>query len=155
MSRTCLEHVKQSDHDYIGFIDEMDRQMPDQNSNELFSIEMKQEIGQFFEELLGYFWTYLAGVIGDTTTMIIFQSAIRDATTTYSFFEYAQVSEAGIKLMLPSADIDAIEWDHLRDGLLAMLENCLSLVTELTGNILVSKLEPMVAEFKSKVIISS
>ncbi len=115
------------------------------------SIEAKREVIHFFEDLLAYFWSHLCSVIGETTTLIVFQSALRETVAHHTFLEDTQVSETGIELSLQGEGLLDVEWSQLRAGLLALLESCLGLLRYLTGNILVGKLEPMVAEFISKV----
>lgn len=116
-----------------------------------FSIQSKEEIVRTIEEVLGYFWTQLSGVIGIPTTIFVFQSVLRETVQEFLYFENTRISDSGIQLNLTGEPLEKIERNQLNAGLLAFLDNCLGLLHDLTGNILVSKLEPLVNEFRANI----
>jgi len=114
-------------------------------------METKRQVIAIFEELLTHLWGHLVGVIGTPTTNLIFHSALRETLTTYSFLEVVTIRDDGVQISLSDPELDSVAWHTLRGGLLAFVDSGIDLLTDLTGNILASKLEPMVHGFKSKV----
>lgn len=109
--------------------------------------EVKQEIVDIFRELLERLWERLASLIGENSTAAIFRSALLEASRNYPFLQGINVGSAGIRMERLREDLAAQERAVLRAGLLTFTDSVVALLTDLTGNILVRKVAPLVQHF--------
>jgi hypothetical protein len=112
--------------------------------------EVKREIVNVFRELLERLWERLASLIGETATAAIFQSARREVARDYPFLNRVDIDESGVRLNHLQQDLSALERTTLRGGLLALSDGVVALLTDLTGDILVRKVQPLVQQFKQQ-----
>ena len=125
----------------------------DQTQTPPSPLDMKREIINIFGILLHNLWGHLEGVIGIPTTLLIFQSALRETLAAYPFLENVIVQDDGVNINMSDPELDSVDWHTLRDGLLAFIDAGFDLLTNLTGGILNHRFEPDVAEFKHKIEI--
>ena len=112
--------------------------------------EVKQEIVDIFRELLERLWARLASLVGETATMAIFRSALWETTGPYAFLKGTKVSENGLRLDCLQENLAALDRATIRAGLLAFIDSIVALITDLTGDILVRKVQPLVEQFNQQ-----
>lgn len=113
--------------------------------------KIKREIVSIFRILLEQLWNRLQHTIGKTATAAIFRSALRETGETYPFLEMVDVSAEGVVLDEAADEFLRVDRKRLKAGLLALLDNTMALIVDLTGSILIRKVEPIVEEFKQQV----
>lgn len=109
--------------------------------------EAKRQVISTFNKLLVDLWKYLVGVVGPAATIIIFQSALRESLPKYKFLKIATVHEDGIEISINDQEIDALMLNIMVLGFQSFLDSSISLITDLTGGILITTLNPLVSEF--------
>lgn len=109
-----------------------------------------QQLTNIFSELLQSVWKNLEDVIGSSATALIFQSALHETTLTYPFLEKVQVLENGVEFPIYNEEVSDIQWATLRTGFVALIDSIFSILTDLTGGILVDSLSQAVAVFSQE-----
>ncbi len=111
------------------------------------SIEAMTKI---FDELMHCLWERLASLIGETATLAIFRSALLEATTQHPLLARVVLSEQGLNLDALATQTPPPDLSHLRQGLMQLTDNVLALLIDLTGEILLGKVNPLVQQYKQK-----
>lgn len=110
----------------------------------------KREAVEIFAELLERLWERLNSLIGETATAAIFRSAVVEASRDRVWLEDVTIADGGISLDQLDDSLETIDRAALRAGLLALTDNVMTLLIDLTGEILLRKVEPLVEQFKQK-----
>ncbi|MCG3260947.1 MAG: hypothetical protein H7644_14425 [Candidatus Heimdallarchaeota archaeon] len=106
---------------------------------------LKIELLIVFQELYSKIWNTLVNIIGETSTIVLFKCSMKSVSDNFAFLDTCSISDAGICLDL---DTNHITVKELRNGLISWVDNFVSLITEMTGDIITKKIEPMITEFK-------
>lgn len=112
--------------------------------------ESKQETLEIFSELLERLWERIAGLIGETAAVAVFRSALLEASRDNPLLQEIDIDNRGILLGRLKKNLDAWERNAVRSGLLAFTDSAIALLIDLTGEILLRKVEPLVEQFKQK-----
>jgi len=112
--------------------------------------ESKQETLEIFRELLERLWERIVGLIGETASVAIFRSALLEASRDHALLQQIDIDPHGIRLDRLQQTLDALERSSIRAGLLAFTDNVMTLLIDLTGGILLRKVEPLLEQFKQK-----
>ena len=110
--------------------------------------QVRQEIVNIFNEQLEGLWERLYPVIGETATAAVFHSAKREVTRDHPFMSGVEVDETGIHLARLRQDLTVLDQATIRAGILALMDNVIAILTALTGDILVRKVQPLVEQFR-------
>ena len=111
---------------------------------------VKEEVVIIFRELLERLWNHLAGLIGETAVVAIFRSAEREVIHRYPFLGEMDVDEGGIRLDRLEALVRDMDRSAVRDGFLMFLNSVITLLTDLTGDILVRKVDLLIGQFRER-----
>lgn len=135
--------------------------MPNERSNPLPDLDPQdlhrnRIILEHFEQLIVELWQQLQSVMGTASTALIFQCALRDTIQEFPLFEYIRINNEGLDLSpLDEEDVMITPTAQLQQGCLTFLKFFFEFVANLTGMILVGKLEPLVSGFRSEIINSN
>jgi|GEM_PF-2597863 len=110
----------------------------------------KQETLAIFRELLERLWERIVGLIGETASVAIFRSALQEANHDHSLLQQIDIDHRGIHLERLQQTLDVLDRHALRAGLMAFTDNVMTLLIDLTGGILLRKVEPLLEQFKQK-----
>lgn len=110
----------------------------------------KQETLEIFGELLGRLWERVSTLIGETATVAVFRSALLEASHSYAFLHHIQIEHHGLCLEQLKEPSDTFDRTTLRSGLLEFTDCVMALLIDLTGEILLRKVEPLVQQYKQK-----
>lgn len=110
----------------------------------------KQEILEIFSELLDRLWERINSLIGETACIAVFRSALLEASRDYALLQDIEITSSGICLDGLNKTLDGLDRSTVRAGLLALTDNVMALLIDLTGEILLGKVEPLVQQFKQK-----
>lgn len=110
----------------------------------------KQELLEIFGELLARLWERINSLIGETATIAVFRSALLEASRDHALLQEIEIDSSGISLERLKTTLDALDRSAVRAGLLAFTDNVMALLIDLTGEILLGKVEPLVQQFKQK-----
>lgn len=124
---------------------------PPELFNEETNLAIKSEIVDIFRELLQRLWKRLVGVIGEVPTATIFWGAMWETSRSYPFLTRINVDKEGVSVSSLMDDLNQIERSELRSGMLALVDNTVGLLTDMTGTILLGKVDPLVQEFKAQI----
>lgn len=108
--------------------------------------EILSLFGDFFQKL----WERLASMIGETATAAICRSAVVEAAREHAFLSDVEIGDAGIVLDRLREDPESPGRAELEGGLLVFVDAVMGLIIDLTGNILVRKVEPLVEQFRGR-----
>lgn len=111
---------------------------------------VKQEVLEIFSELLTRLWERLVGLIGETATVAVFRSALLETSRDYPLVKGIRIENTGVYLEDLKKDLESPEHTEVRPGLLSLTDNVMALLIDLTGGILLSKVEPIVEQYKQK-----
>jgi hypothetical protein len=98
-----------------------------------------------FEELMQKTWTNLSAFIGDKATGAVLENARKKTAKQYAQFEKLKIVAGGV-------DVEEIRKDpgHAKDlnlGIIDFFQNIIDLLVELTGDVLTSRIKPLLSEF--------
>lgn len=110
----------------------------------------KQETLDIFSELLERLWERIVGLIGGTATVAVFRSALLEASRDHPLCQEINIDSGGICLDRLKKNLDALERTAVRAGLMAFTDNVMALLIDLTGGILLRKVEPLVQQLKQQ-----
>lgn len=108
----------------------------------------KQETLNIFSQLLKRLWERIISLIGDTAAIAVFRSALLEASQDYSLLREIEIKNDGIHLEKLQNNLENIHGSQLRSGLVAFTDSVMTLLIDLTGGILSTKLEPLVQQLK-------
>lgn len=100
-----------------------------------------------FHDILDRFWTRLAWLAGEDGTMAIFRGSLTGVVQEYPFLKEIDITEDGIRMQRLQAHLPNLDAPMIRDGFVALLDQVIRLITDLTGDILPKKLAPLIAQF--------
>lgn len=101
-----------------------------------------------FREFVERLWARLASLVGETATAAIVRSAVLEAARAHPVLGGVHVDASGVQLDRLRENPDSLDSSALRAGFLAFAESAMSLMSDLTGDILARKVEPLVQQFK-------
>ncbi|MBW4576671.1 MAG: hypothetical protein KME08_15455 [Aphanothece sp. CMT-3BRIN-NPC111] len=114
------------------------------------ALAAKEQTLEIFGELLERLWERLIGLIGETATVAVFRSALLETSRDHFILQEIDIENSGIDLERLKKTLNALESSAIRSGLLAFTENVMTLLIDLTGGILLRKVEPLMQQFKEK-----
>lgn len=114
-------------------------------------MDVKREIIDVFRELLERLWARLVHLIGESNTAAIFHSALNEAGSTAPFLQKITVNEQGLRMDGLVAEADDLTRTELRVALLTFTDSIVALLTDLTGDILVTKVAPLMQQFRREI----
>ena len=109
--------------------------------------QINGEIVLIFTELLQRLWDRLVALVGEAGTAAMFYSALRDAAGEHPFLKHIEVSEDEIRLEGLRENLASLDRTTLRRAFLAYIDGIVALLIDLTGDILVRKVQPLITEF--------
>lgn len=110
--------------------------------------EVKREILDIFRELLDRLWGRLIALLGPAATAAIFRSVALEVGRAHPFVREIEADEAGLHLDGLAATLRGQERQAVRTGLLAYVDGIVGLLADLTGDVLLKKVGPIVDEFR-------
>jgi len=110
--------------------------------------EAKQAIVQFFSTLSNRLWQRLIGFIGVSNATVCLQSVLVQTRQQYAFLQDVRVDDSGIHVDHLGTRLDTVEKARLQEGLLTYIDAVMALLTDLTGEVLVHKIAPLVQQLK-------
>ena len=107
----------------------------------------KPELIGIFRDLFESFRSKLLGFIGKDATYVIIQTAEKETTREYPFLKEFMTLNNDTEFL---DSITQIEYEKLRNGLLHFINILMELIIELTGSVLVQKVEPILINLKNR-----
>lgn len=109
---------------------------------------VKAEVVDIFSELLQSLWNRIVGVIGESPTSTIFNGALWETSQKYTFLTGLSIDSAGVHIETLIQNLNQIDHSELRAGMTALVGNTVGLLTDMTGTILMNKVDPLLQKFK-------
>lgn len=109
-----------------------------------------QEVLEIFGELLTRLWERLVSLIGETATVAVFRSALLETSRNHPLLKEIEIDNNGLHLERLKKNLESPEHFEVRAGLLGLTDNVMALLIDLTGGILLSKVEPLIQQYKQK-----
>lgn len=113
-------------------------------------LQHKQELLQLSQELLGQLWSRLVNWLSESATVMVFRSVLTEVRQQYAALEVIQVEVTGVALKPLDNQIEALDGASLRLGLLKLMEALMTLLADLTGEVLVKRVEPVVEPYRQR-----
>lgn len=114
-------------------------------------ISREQEIFDLFKKLTERLWKRLMPMLGETATTAIFNSAYKEISMNYPFLDGIIVDEKGINMDVLINYKEIPNRSDFSSSLIDFIDNLFGLITDLTGDLLVSKVSSLLEEFKANV----
>lgn len=95
-------------------------------------------------------WERMVNLIGLSTTVAMFRSALIEAVREYPFLRGIEISQTGIDLQGLRLQLSNISYPPLRSGLICFTDEILAIITDLTGHILTRKVKPLIQDFRNQ-----
>ena len=111
-------------------------------------LAVKAEVVDIFSELLQSLWNRIVGVIGEAPTSTIFNGALWETSQKYAFLTGFSIDSAGVHMETLTQNLNQVEHGELRAGMTALVSNTVDLLTDMTGTILMNKVDPLLQKFK-------
>ncbi len=103
-----------------------------------------------FDAVLAQLCRRLAPVLGADTTTALLRSALLEARRNHTVLHDLEVDAAGGQVEQLRANLDHIDNIELRDSLLVYIDSVMTLITDLTGEVLAMKITPLVQQFHQR-----
>jgi hypothetical protein len=113
-------------------------------------LQHKQELLQLSQELLGQLWSRLVNWLSESATVMVFRSALTEVRQQYAALEVIQVGVSGVALKPLENQIETLDETGLRLGLLKLMESLMALLADLTGEVLIKRVEPVVEPYRQR-----
>ncbi len=110
----------------------------------------KQDVIECFGGLLTRFGGRLVSLIGADATAAVLRSALLAARREYPVLYDLEVSEAGGHVAPLWADLENVDHIELQNSLVAYLDGVVALVSDITGEVFVLKIAPLVQQFQQR-----
>ena len=110
----------------------------------------KQEAVECFGVLLARLGGLLGSMIGADATAAVLWNALLAVRREHPVLHDLQVSEAGGHVEQLRANLGMIDPIELQNSLAAYLDGVVALVADITGEVLVRKLAPLVQQFQQR-----
>ncbi len=108
----------------------------------------KQEVVERFGVLLARLGGRLVSMIGADATAAVLRSALWVARREYPVLHGLSVSEAGGQVEPLWANLEKVDPVELHNSLVAYLDGVVALMADITGEVFVLKLVPLVQQFQ-------
>ena len=99
-----------------------------------------------FQQFLGRLRDYLLPILGEATVDAIFRNAIRENVKRYKFLASSTINAAEISFPMEGEARTVIEPGELFYCMLDFMQSIITLLTELTGDVLTRKVELLMAD---------
>jgi GTPase len=99
-----------------------------------------------FTELLQRLWQRLSLLIGQTAVAAICSSAQREIAHDHPMIKHLEVTGSGIEVENLRRELHAYDQNAIKAAFLAYIDSIIDLLGDLTGGILVGKIEDMLNE---------
>lgn len=110
----------------------------------------KRELVDMFQDILDRVWFRLASLAGEDGTTAIFRGSLVNVVQDYPFLKEIDVTEDGIRVVRLQSHLSTLDDRTIRDGFVSLLDQVIRLITDLTGDILPTKLAPLITQFNSQ-----
>lgn len=95
-------------------------------------------------------WREVTALIGETSAVAMFQSALQDAKRQHPFLSGVDIDRGGVRLDRLRAHATGLPRATLQAALLAFIEGLESLMADLAGNVVAHKVAPLVEPLKQR-----
>lgn len=113
-------------------------------------LQHKRELLQISQELLGQLWSRLVNWLSESATVVLFRSALAEVRQQYAVLEVIEVARTGVGLRSLDNQIETLDDIGLRLGLLKLMEALMTLLADLTGEVLLDRVEPVVEPYRQR-----
>ena len=110
----------------------------------------KQEVVEYFGVLLAQMGRLLESMIGADATAAVLWNTLLAARREYAVLHDLEVSAAGGQVEQLRANLGNVDHIELQNSLVAYLNGVVALVADITGEVLVLKLAPLVQQFQQR-----
>jgi hypothetical protein len=110
----------------------------------------KNEILEIYQDLFQTIWNRLQPTLGTVAVASICRSALAQGSQGHPLLKMIDIDELGIRTGGLREKLDSFEPRALRVDLLAFVDEILRLLTDLTGDILVGKIKPLVQDARQR-----
>ncbi len=100
----------------------------------------KEEVLDVYETFLTVMWQRISPILGDVTALAIAQRGLLLTLRTYPHITYVSVLNHGFDFSNLRPQIDTVEHEALCNAFQELIENLLTILTTLTGDILIRQL---------------
>lgn len=104
-----------------------------------------------FEDFLKRFRDYLVPILGETTVDAILRNAIRENRKRYHFFNSVTIKVSKISFSEVHEGGEGIDSRELLSGFLDFIQSIITLLTELTGDVLTRNVEILVNDLEKNI----
>lgn len=113
--------------------------------------QIDTEITNLFQEVVQVMWNRLTPILGLVTTQYLFQQAVTKNRQKFPWLEVVKFSGDGPQFQESEGANNQISQQELRKGFAAVVTTVLTILTTLSGDILVNQLKPQVEVFLKRV----
>ncbi len=113
--------------------------------------QIDTEITNLFQEVVQVMWNRLTPILGLVTTQYLFQQAVTKNRQKFLWLEVVKFSGDGPQFQESEGANNQISQQELRKGFAAVVTTVLTILTTLSGDILVNQLKPQVEVFLKRV----
>lgn len=113
-------------------------------------LQHKRELLQISQELLGQLWSRLVNWLSESATVIVFRSALAEVRQQYAVLEMIEFAKTGVGLKPLDNQIETLDDTGLRLGLLKLMEALMTLLADLTGEVLIDRVAPVVEPYRRR-----
>jgi hypothetical protein len=107
-----------------------------------------RDIVDAFRQSVEPLWEGVVSLIGETSAVAMFHSALQEATRRCSLLEGIDVDRTGVRVDRLRVNVRGVPRATLCQGLLAYVQALEGLLRDLTGHVVLRKVEPFVQQLK-------
>lgn len=110
--------------------------------------KVKYKLVHDFRGNLERTWVRLCSIIGAKETASIFSGVLHNVSREHLFLKGINISNEGVRLDQLMENVVGLEQSAVHAGFMAFSQDVVTLLTDLTGDVLVRKVKPLLQEFE-------
>jgi hypothetical protein len=110
--------------------------------------QANRELVEAFRAVTGQLWQELVSLIGESSAVSMWQSALQESRRHFPFLSGIDVEAVGVRVDRLRANVMSLDRSTLRAGLLAFMNSLEAIMVDLTGDVLMRKVGPLVQQLK-------
>lgn len=112
--------------------------------------EANRELVEAFRQVIEPLWGGVVALIGENSAQALFQSALQEAKRQHPLLGGIDIDRTGVRLDRLRVNVLRVPEATLRGALLAFVHTLEGVMVDLTGNVVMQKVEPLVHQFKQR-----
>jgi hypothetical protein len=107
-----------------------------------------RELVEAFRAVIDRLWQELVLLIGESSAVSMCQSALQESRRHFPFLGGIDMEAVGVRVDRLRANVMGLDRSTLRAGLLAFMNSLEGIMVDLTGDVLMRKVGPLVQQLK-------